>query len=393
MHRRTLLARGGLAALALAAGGCSTRTTRPAAAPIPARRRPMTWLAPVNVSWERVIRTTVGLRPHRPSGFVLRAERFGEKLLVHNYGHGGAGWSLSWGTATLAADMAMNHPARRAAVIGAGIVGITAARVLQRRGFDVTIYSKALPPETTSNMALAGFTPTSGLVEFSQRTPEWVTQFQQAVDISYRQWQLLAGSRYGVTWIHNYNPTDDPAMARGTNLLMPEHIVEEREVLGPGEHPFPSPYAIRRNEMRFEPSIALDALLGDVALFGGRVVVRSFDRPEDLAALPEPIVVNCTGLGAKALFGDEQLVPLKGQLVALIPQPEVGYATTGGINLERGTPGVFVHMMPRSDGIILGGTSQRDVWSLEPDDGERKRVIEKHIELFTAMRRPGNQTA
>lgn len=62
-------------------------------------------LVPVKVSPERVIRTVVGLRPYRPQGFVLRSEAFGGKSLIHNYGHGGGGVSLSWGCATLAADL------------------------------------------------------------------------------------------------------------------------------------------------------------------------------------------------------------------------------------------------------------------------------------------------
>ena len=60
-------------------------------------------LALVEASWERVIRTTVGLRPHRPSGFVVKTDKLDDKTLVHNYGHGGAGMSLSWGTGHLAA--------------------------------------------------------------------------------------------------------------------------------------------------------------------------------------------------------------------------------------------------------------------------------------------------
>jgi hypothetical protein len=43
-------------------------------------------------------------------------------------------------------------------------------------------------------------------------------------------------------------------------------------------------------------------------------------------------------------------------------------------------------MMPRSDGIILGGTSIRDNWSLDIEENERKRVVDLHIELFTSMR-------
>jgi glycine/D-amino acid oxidase-like deaminating enzyme len=59
------------------------------------------------ISWERVIRTTVGLRPHRDSGFVLKSEQFDAKTVIHDYGFGGAGMSLAWGCGSMAADMAL----------------------------------------------------------------------------------------------------------------------------------------------------------------------------------------------------------------------------------------------------------------------------------------------
>ena len=62
--------------------------------------------ARVRVSADRVIRSTVGLRPFRPVGFVVRAEKLDAKTVIHNYGHGGAGITLSWGTAQLAVDLA-----------------------------------------------------------------------------------------------------------------------------------------------------------------------------------------------------------------------------------------------------------------------------------------------
>ncbi|MBI3402664.1 MAG: FAD-dependent oxidoreductase [Acidobacteria bacterium] len=389
MRRRTFLTTGSMVALGAGFAACAPNP-KPGLTPL----RPRVNLAPVDASWDRIIRTTVGLRPHRDAGFVLKADKLDDKLLVHNYGHGGAGMSISWGTGLMAAEFASQQPGRRAAVIGSGAVGLTTARQLQRRGFDVTIYALAVPPNVTSNMSLAGFTPYSGLVVEDRRTPEWDAQFTRAAAIAYRQLQLLTGeSPYGVSWVDSYQPTDElprPPQSAPPRPNLQAGLIIGPEILQPGEHPFPTKYAIRRAGIRIEPSIYLDALVRDVLMFGGRIVMKKFDTARDLMALAEPVVVNCSGLGARDLFGDQELVPLKGQLTVMVPQPEVNYQTNGGVRDEQLPPGSLgLHMMPRSDGIILGGTSERGVTTMEPNEAERKRVVDGHIELFTAMRARG----
>src|SRR5580700_6326965 len=198
MRRREFLQAGAATALTGLTGCATTRTT----ASTPARVQAAIQLAPPRLSWERVIRTTVGLRPHRDSGFVLKAEKFGEKLVIHDYGFGGAGMSLAWGCGSMVADIALEQNERRAAVLGCGSPGLTAARQLQRRGFAVTIYTMSVPPNTTSNMSWAGYTPTTALIARDKRTPAWDAQFRRAAEISYRQLQILAGEPgYGVYWI------------------------------------------------------------------------------------------------------------------------------------------------------------------------------------------------
>src|SRR5258708_5437606 len=245
MDRRALLKTGSLALAGLGLGACASSDRRSASA----SRRPAVNLAPVHAAWDRVIRTTVGLRPHRDSGFVLRAEPLDAKTLIHNYGHGGAGMSLGWGCGVLAAEMAQATGQRSVAVIGSGSPGLTTARELQRRGFDVTIYAKTVPPNTTSNMSLAGFTPTTALVNNERRTPAWDAQFVRAAEISYRQLQLMVSRNSGVYWIDSYNATDNPTGQGGgrgggafDGDLLPEHLRpnRNRDVLGPGEHPFPT---------------------------------------------------------------------------------------------------------------------------------------------------------
>lgn len=91
------------------------------------------------VTPDQIIGARAGLRPFRPSGFVVRSEPYGDKTLVHNYGHGGCGITLSWGTADMVAKLALATPHRQAAVIGCGVIGLTTAGLLQDRGFTVTI--------------------------------------------------------------------------------------------------------------------------------------------------------------------------------------------------------------------------------------------------------------
>jgi glycine/D-amino acid oxidase-like deaminating enzyme len=185
--------------------------------------------------------------------------------------------------------------------------------------------------------------------------------------------------------VNQYAATNDPETVTVTNPLLPDDARTTPVVLQPGEHPFPTKYAIERTEIRIEPSIYLDALMQDVMAFGGRIRVRRFESAAELMALEEHVIVNCTGLGAKALFGDEELIPFRGQLVVLTPQDEVTYSTNGGLPVASGDPG-FIHMMPRHDGIILGGTLEPDVWTLEVDETERMRVMDAHMRFFAAIR-------
>jgi glycine/D-amino acid oxidase-like deaminating enzyme len=105
-------------------------------------------------------------------------------------------------------------------------------------------------------------------------------------------------------------------------------------------------------------------------------VVRDFGDLRAVAALPEALVMNCTGLGARALFGDDELMPIKGQLTVLLPQPEVDYITLTN----------ELYMFPRRDGILLGGTHERGQWTLEPDTDAAARVLDGHTRFFAAMR-------
>lgn len=335
-------------------------------------------LVPVDCSQSRVIRTVAGLRPFRRSGYVVRSEQREGKTIIHNYGHGGAGITLSWGTAQLALEEAQHTPHREFAVLGCGVIGLSTARLFQRHGLRVTIYTKQMPPDTTSNVA-GGFWSPVTLFEGGRQSPQFSASFVRAARFAHRYFQNLTNDDYGVHWRPFYFLSNDPPRPPSGQDPFPgiQQLFPDSQELQKNEHPFPTARARRRWSLLIEPPIYLNALLRDYQLAGGTVVIRDFGSLADILALPEPAVVNCTGLGAKALFADEELTPVKGQLSFLIPQPEVDYGTIG--------PG-GLYMFPRKDGILLGGTHEEGVWDLEPDPSQSDRIVRGHAELFAGMR-------
>jgi glycine/D-amino acid oxidase-like deaminating enzyme len=334
-------------------------------------------LLPVDVSLDNVTRTTVGLRPYRPAGFVLRAEGRDSKTIIHDYGHGGGGMSLSWGTALLALELAAQTEKRTAAVVGSGVIGLSTARVLQDAGFAVTIYARDVLPNTTSNMSGAQWTPTS-VFEDDRIDNDFRAQYVRAATLANRRFQTLLGEDYGVRWVENYDCHDEPdsSFLTGPTARVIRDLFRQVTAYGPGHHPFPARYATRFLTMFIEPNRYLRALQRDVLLHGGRTIVRSFSDVGQMLALDEPLIMNCTGLGARPLFNDEQLEPVRGQLSVLAPQPKVDYITLHGGR----------YMFPRSDGIVLGGTFQHGNSNLQPDEATVRTIVADHATFFASMR-------
>jgi glycine/D-amino acid oxidase-like deaminating enzyme len=335
---------------------------------------------PVAAEPGRVVRSAVGLRPYRPSGFRLQSELLDGKQLVHLYGHGGGGMTLSWGSANLAVDMLGGQGARGpAAVIGAGVIGLSTAILLQRQGFAVTIYAAALTPHTTSNASAATFYP-SHVIDRDKVTPEFAGRLETALRTSFHAYQRLVGPRYGVRWLDSY------ALRQGTGTRgepaiedqMQAKIVGETSVqLERGAHPFGDATVSLGRDLVIEPAIYLRALMDDYRMADGAVSVRHFESLRDVAELREKVVFNCTGLGARTLVGDAELTPASGQLVVLPPQPDVDYTLYHG---------AFYYMVPRQDGIILGGTFNLGSESTTPDKKVQDELVEAHARVFGAMR-------
>jgi hypothetical protein len=180
----------------------------------------------------------------------------------------------------------------------------------------------------------------------------------------------MVGEDYGVRWLPTYVESDSPE----------EKVIATfppvNRMLRTAEHPFPLDSMRRYDTMYVETGRYLRQMLADFHIARGKVDIRKFETPADIAALPESLVFNCTGLGSRDLLNDQDMHPARGQLAILEPQPEVQYAALGD----------FGYMFPRPDGIILGGTFEVDEWDPTPQPADIQRIIASQKRFFDAFR-------
>jgi len=126
-----------------------------------------------------------GVRPFRNGSYRLDAETDSGKFIVHNYGHGGAGITLSWGCAAKVRDIVQSHLVnsndKDVAVLGAGVMGMTAATRLLDLGLKVTIFSDRKPAETTSFKA-GGQWEFDGKPQYLKHQPRIWTYLNRSLD-------------------------------------------------------------------------------------------------------------------------------------------------------------------------------------------------------------------
>src|SRR5580692_4778976 len=254
IDRRTFLRRSGafagLGALGLSGCAKQVRTAQSSAPPLPIYDQ-YTPLVPIRAHADRIFRITVCLRPFRAAGPRLDVERVGDKTVVHNYGHGGSGWSLSWGSSAIATDNALATGERDIAVIGCGALGLTSALSLQRAGARVTVYARDLPPNVRSSLATGVWTPDSRICLAQHATPEFKRLWERMARKSWQTYQTLLGlPGEPVEFFDQYTIFDGPAGSRRETVadsrppfadlsaeLVPDLQPKATEY-APGTHPF-----------------------------------------------------------------------------------------------------------------------------------------------------------
>lgn len=354
-HRRAVLAG------ALGAAGML-------ALPRPLRAATRPQLVPMRVSLDQLIDVKCCIRPLRAAGPNLSAETVGRKLVIHNYGHGGSGWSLSWGSAEVAVGKALSVLPSSVAVVGCGIVGLTSAVVAQRAGLDVTIYAREMIERTRSFRASGSYTPGSRIALAGPAGAQFPAEWEQMARFSWKMFRTFLGlpgkpvefaDSYAVslTPIERRTYPPDPAITDSYETKgLPQQnsefahldsrirdIVPQSVPLSAEENPFGTPYATRSSQMHFNFPAYAKMLLDEFFGRGGKFERRNFENPSDLAALPEDVVIHATGYAARDLWRDKTIIPVRGQTAWLVPQPEANYSLRFS-NMS---------LLSKADGIVL----------------------------------------
>jgi glycine/D-amino acid oxidase-like deaminating enzyme len=306
------------------------------------------------------------IRPYRRKTFRLEVEKLGRTILVHNYGHGGAGITLSWGSALEAADLLRKElpPPAEVAVLGAGVLGLTTAYCLLEQGYHVSVHARDFAPQLASNKAGGQWCPSYVEVEETDTAQE---RFARMLRRSHAEFRKRMGAEWGVAERPNYF---EGFTAHGFEKV-------PKGVLAPPERFNRLPIRDARaggvmyRTLLIEPPKYMSRLRDAVKARKGELHETTFNSRDEIAGLDQPAIVNCLGLGARALFNDELVVPVRGQIVLLKPQP-LPYL----IVHARG------HMYPRDDVMFLGGTFEMGVDNPTPDPEACRRILERNRLFF-----------
>lgn len=268
-------------------------------------------------------------------------------------------------------------------VVGGGVIGLTSAIALAEDGHRVRVLSRDAADDTTS--AVAG-----GLC-----WPYRIQPYERAVEWSVRSFQVLAAlaGRPEETGARMVTGTMTATTGGGRGASGKAGDGAEDGLAAwydavPGlrraraeELPEGHASGWRARTPLVDMPAHLRYLERRLTAAGGAVERREVTSLEEAGAAAD-VVVNCSGLGARALVPDPEVHPVQGQLVIVEnPGIEEWY-----VSADAGATDT-TYLLPQPYGLVLGGTAQENAWSREPDPAVAEAIVARCARRFPELAR------
>ncbi|WP_030936254.1 FAD-dependent oxidoreductase [Streptomyces sp. NRRL S-646] len=239
-------------------------------------------------------------------------------------------------------------------VVGAGVIGLTTAVVLAERGVRVRVWTRDPVAATTSAVAGALWWPYR--IEPVARARAWALQSLDVYEeLATRPESTGVRMVEGVLGEADLDRAEAWAAARVRGL----RASTAQEHAGSG---------LWARLPLIDMSAHLPWLRERLVKAGGVVEERTVG---DFTEVDAPVVVNCTGLGARSLVPDASVRPVRGQLV-VVENPGIRTWLT-----STGVDGEMAYFFPQPGRLLLGGTADEDAWSLEPDPAVAEAIVRR----------------
>lgn len=321
------------------------------------------------------------VRPMREGIFRIEAETINDKFIVHNYGHGGSGWTLLPGSVNHALKLYTDAQEKdeklkknkKITVIGAGCNGLLTAIRLKQAGYDVKIVAERVR-DLASHKAAGLLAPVS-----MKTSPEEQVKVDAIGFDAFAYYKKQAEST---------NPE-----FKGISF-MPVYVIGDEE--GAGLYPLVNAGHMDKPEdvkIRFENGASHEAKKFRTIFMNTKILMKELSKKikelkiqiirkkvKEFAELDTPVVFNCAGLGAKG-FGDNKMIPVQGHLMSLKKQPmrKLQYMIYAKMKVDGEYR--YVYFMPKAGGT-LGGTFIEGEGELNTNQGEFDKLLKRSKTFF-----------